>query len=122
MAEWGVWVTVIAATITVVGGGIFAILNRKGSEKARTVPSWVELEGANRELRAEMKDLRAEMDELRTAFQELKSEQVERDLAIASVLHDIAQQWPRDKSAPKFRHRDLEVLGDTVPRPWRLAT
>lgn len=122
MAEWGVWVTVIAAIITVVGGGIFAILNRKGGERARTVPSWVELEDANRKLRTEMSGIRKEMDELRASLQELKTEQIERDVAITNVLHDIAKQWPRDVSAPSFNSRDLEVLGDTIPRPWRLAT
>jgi hypothetical protein len=122
MAEWGVWVTVIAAIITVVGGGIFAILNRKGSERARTVPSWVELDNSNRELRSEMTNLRDEMEELRQSFLTLKQEQVARDVAITNVLHDISQQWPRDSSAPTFRVRDLEVLGDTIPRPWRLAT
>ena len=122
MAEWGVWVTVIAAIITVVGGGIFAILNRKGGERARTVPSWVELEDANRKLRTEMSGIRKEMDELRASLQELKTEQIERDVAITNVLYDIAKQWPRDVSAPSFNSRDLEVLGDTIPRPWRLAT
>lgn len=69
-----------------------------------------------------MTDLRNEMDDLRTAFQELKAEQTDRNIAITNVLHDIAQQWPKDANAPKFRRRDLEVLGDTVPHPWRLAT
>lgn len=105
-----------------IAGGVFGIVNRRGGEKSRKYPSWVELDKANRELRGEMDGIRRELDEIRTSFQQLKAEQVERDVAITNVLHDIASQWPRDASAPTFRHRDLEVLGDTVPRPWRLAT
>lgn len=119
MVDWGVWVTVFAASVSVIGAGIFAILNRKGGERARKVPSWVELDDSNRELRAEMALFRDEISELQREVRELKHAQVARDLAISNVLHDIARQWPRDAAAPAFDREDLEVLGDTVPRTWR---
>lgn len=110
---------VVSASVAVLGAvatGIFAIINRKGGDRAQRrlhqEPSWAELVTENR-------NLREELSELSRRFDQFEDRVDRRDRAFTRILHDISAQWPEDVPNPSLNQGDLDVISDRLPWNWR---
>lgn len=99
---------IIVAIIMVTGGGIWAIVNRRGGDKTRLKvpppPTWPEMW--------------ARMEAQDSKIEQLESRIEVRDRAFTNILADAAKQWPKDAPGPTFDQADLDALGDTIPASW----
>ena len=112
MGDFVSWVAVVATVITVVGGGLFTIWNRRGGEHARKVPGWNDLVEENR-------NLRKELDEHREVS-EVRFSKIERKLtALVNVVHTLADHWPADVPPPELHPADVAELDTTLPVKFR---
>ena len=119
MGDAAVWVSVAAAVVTVVGGGIFTILNRRGGERAKREPTWGELVEENRALREELRQLEERLERRLTAQDEKITTQDRKIFALTRSLETIARHWPPDHPVPDLDADDVEVLADSLPLPFR---
>lgn len=110
------WLPFLGGVLVAVIGFVSGRLQQRGDQATRREPTWKELADENRNLRKELGDYRETTDQ---RLQKIEDRMEERDRAMASVLADAAEQWPKDIDGPTFREEDLRVLEDTVPVPWR---
>lgn len=105
MSDWWVpWIAPAAVVVAAIAAGVFALINRQRAEKVPLPPTWPEMY--------------ARMDAQDKRIDDLEKRIEARDRAFASVLTDLAAQWPRDHR-PKLKRADLDVLADTIPASWR---
>jgi hypothetical protein len=134
------WIPAIVGVLAAIIAGTFAILNRRGGERARRQPTWAELATDNRllreelstasvELRAARRDLVAadriegDLTDLRREFEEHVERVEDRDRVLGNVLASAHEQWPAGHPGPTFDHiLDLDMIGDTLPPQWRRNT
>lgn len=116
--EWLNW-PIVLGVLGTVGAGIWALINRLGSEKFRQralpPPTWPDMW-------KRMEEQRVRMDEQTDRIKALEDEREERavrDRAITNILMSIARQWPPEHPPPVLDSDDLDILGeDTVPAQW----
>lgn len=127
------WIPVIASAVLAVVAGIFAWLNRRGGEKSRREPTWVELTNENRLLRTDVANAadalrtsagalnRREQDllDLRAEFDEFRDDTKTMMKAHSQALLEASAQWPTDRPGPVFSPWVVEKLDDTMPPKWR---
>jgi len=106
------WSPVIGTAAVALIYGIFRLINRRGGEKARREPSWVELADENRKLREEV-------SALSDKFEAFMARQAKRDAAFRNILASASEQWPADHAGPTFDENDIAALSDTMPAKWR---
>lgn len=128
------WILAGVGLAAAVVSGVFAIVNRRGSEAARRQPTWAELTAENRALRSDVAaaaaQLRAAADyatqrdddyiDLRREFEDFKDRVEGRDAILARVLRSAAGQWPTGAPGPTFDHIiELDQIDDLIPPAWR---
>lgn len=100
------WV-MLGSLLTVVIVGLWAFINRKGSEKFQ----------GRAPLPATYEQMWARLTVVETEVENLKNER----RALRNILYDLADQWPTDRSKPLLNQDDLDALGDTMPHNFRTA-
>lgn len=128
------WILAGVGVVAAVLSGVFAIVNRRGSEAAKRQPTWAELTIENRALRADIAaattSLRAAAEyatkrdddfiDLRREFEDFKDRVEGRDAILVRVLRSAAAQWPTGATGPTFDHIiELDMIGDLMPPAWR---
>ena len=106
------WTPIISGGILAAIAGFFSIRTLRAQQQDKKLPSWVELDKSNRELRTDLDKLNDRFDEF------VKSSSRERR-AMQNVLYAAADQWPQNSPGPVLNPYDLEVLSDTIPASWR---
>lgn len=123
MSEWVPWVSLLGTLITVIGGGVFLVINRRGGERARRDPSWKELVDENRAQREEFNQYKTETEERFEALEasnKKRFDELENKVgALTRIVQTTAEQWPESHPIPEFDPRDIEILAHTIPRRFR---
>lgn len=134
------WSPIIGIVIAGTIAGWFAVVNRRGGEKAQTRPSWSDLEASNRAYRAELVNLPTQLRAMEDSYRDALAD-VQEDLkkefdrrirnteatfnrklgATSRILRSIAEQAPIG-FLPILDPDDLaEIDEDTIPAHWRPA-
>lgn len=110
----------IISVLGVVATGVFTIINRRGGEKAKREPTWVELETANRELRKEMADRDRENDErfekLEKEVRDLQRQVRTTEWAASHVMREASEQLD---GVPVFTPAYADPIIHLIPHRWR---
>lgn len=140
--NWGTVVVSAIGPILLFVGVIYNDIRKRKNAKIDTSeaialkkePTWVELETANRALRAEMNKQQEENDKrfneqkaenerqfkaIREEFASFRSRAERRDAAFATILNEAATQWPDTHEGPVFSADALGEVADTLPPLWR---
>lgn len=113
----------IAVVIGGITAGIFTIVNRRGGDRSKRRPSWVELDNSNRELRDEIDEMRTSHSEFEKSvndrFTQMELLHGSRLIAAGRIMDDVSKQAPVG-FVPVLKAEDVELIPEYVPIQWRI--
>lgn len=129
--NWGTVIVSAIGPLLIFAGILYNDLRKRKNARIDTSeaialkkePTWVELETANRALRAELDEQKAENERqfkaIREEFASFRRRAERRDAAFATILSEAATQWPDTHEGPLFSPEALGEVADTLPPLWR---